>query len=361
MRTAADIPDIVRQRQTDVSNPDVSAWVAANAGSGKTHVLAQRVINLLLKEVPPEKILCITFTKAAAANMAKRVFDTLGAWTRLDDQALDKAIRGSGIEPGTTTRTLARRLFARALETPGGLKVQTIHAFCTQLLHQFPFEANVAARFSVLDDAEQTQLLESLTLNVLLQGAEAPGSALGNALAVAMTSGADQTFREVVRGAIMQGDTIQHWIDKFGGRDQALAALSTALGIDPTMTLEQVEQEIVNGPILPPSEWPAVAAICLTSSKNDQNQGERLTLASRLSGREQVETYLDVFIGSNSKPRANLLTQSSTNRTASFSSVNFATPSFAATAAQPSSPLRRKCWSVTAVRSSGAGWSTTTT
>ena len=80
--------------------------------------------------------------------------------------------------PDARRRALARRLFARALETPGGLKVQTIHAFCTQLLHQFPFEANVAARFSVLDDAEQSQLLERLTLGVLLEGAADPGSAL---------------------------------------------------------------------------------------------------------------------------------------------------------------------------------------
>ncbi|MDE2372997.1 MAG: UvrD-helicase domain-containing protein, partial [Hyphomicrobiales bacterium] len=234
MRTPDDIPLVVQQRQTDVSNPDVSAWVAANAGSGKTHVLAQRVINLLLKGVEPEKILCITFTKAAAANMAKRVFDTLGSWTKLDDAGLDKAISGSGLPSNPSARILARRLFARALETPGGLKVQTIHAFCTQLLHQFPFEANVAARFTVLDEAERTQLLESLTLAVLLQGAAAPAGPLGVALAVAMTAGADQTFREVVRGAIAQGDTIRRWIEKHGGMDAALAALSTALGADPT-------------------------------------------------------------------------------------------------------------------------------
>ena len=121
MRTPDDIPPVVKQRQTLVSNPDVSAWVAANAGSGKTHVLAQRVINLLLKGVEPEKILCITFTKAAAANMAKRVFDTLGIWTKLDDEALDNAIASSGMVSSVATRTLARRLFARALETPGGL------------------------------------------------------------------------------------------------------------------------------------------------------------------------------------------------------------------------------------------------
>ncbi len=153
MRTPDRIPNEVRRLQREASDPEVSAWVAANAGSGKTYVLAQRVINLLLKGVEPEKILCITFTKAAAANMAKQVFDTLAHWTTLDDDALDTAIRErSNIVPDARRRALARRLFARALETPGGLKVQTIHAFCTQLLHQFPFEANVTARFSVLDE-----------------------------------------------------------------------------------------------------------------------------------------------------------------------------------------------------------------
>ena len=79
------IPDAVRATQARASDPAASAFVSANAGSGKTHVLVQRVIRLLLDNVPPEKILCITFTKAAAANMAKRVFDTLAAWAMLDD------------------------------------------------------------------------------------------------------------------------------------------------------------------------------------------------------------------------------------------------------------------------------------
>src|ERR687888_1089720 len=156
MKAPRTIPDVVRQRQTEASDPDFSAFVAANAGSGKTHVLAQRVIRLLLNGVDPAKILCITFTKAAAANMANRVFDQLRKWTALDDDALDAAIkRISNIEPDAARRTLARRLFAMALETPGGLKVQTIHAFCTRLLHHFPFEANVAARFDVLEEAAQ--------------------------------------------------------------------------------------------------------------------------------------------------------------------------------------------------------------
>src|SRR6059058_4754926 len=123
-RTIRAIPEDLRRAQVEASDPAVSAWVTANAGSGKTHVLAQRVIRLLLAGVDPAKILCITFTKAAAALMANRVFGTLGQWTALDDAALDREIRemgGKSVPP--QQRALARQLFARTLETPGGLKV----------------------------------------------------------------------------------------------------------------------------------------------------------------------------------------------------------------------------------------------
>src|ERR1043166_5347049 len=131
VKAARKIPDAVRAKQARASNPRSSSFVSANAGSGKTHVLVQRGIRLLLTGVPPEKILCITFTKAAAANMAERVFTTLGHWVTLGDAALDDAIRGVGIPyPNAMLRREARKLFARALETPGGLKVQTIHALC---------------------------------------------------------------------------------------------------------------------------------------------------------------------------------------------------------------------------------------
>ena len=144
------IPDEARLKQSRASDPTSSVFVSANAGSGKTYVLVNRVIRLLLANVPPEKILCVTFTKAAAANMAERVFTTLGHWVTLKDDELDAAIRNAGIaHPDRKLRMRARELFACALETPGGLKVQTIHALCTRLLQQFPFEANVPARFSV--------------------------------------------------------------------------------------------------------------------------------------------------------------------------------------------------------------------
>jgi ATP-dependent helicase/nuclease subunit A len=163
MNAPRTIPPDVINVQVEAADPDTSAFVSANAGSGKTHVLAQRVINLLLRGVDPAKILCITFTKAAAANMANRVFGTLADWSTLPDAALDEKIKGSTGKAGSAAdRARARRLFASALETPGGLKVQTIHAFCTRLLHQFPFEANVAARFTLHHDHRPNQNLHRL-------------------------------------------------------------------------------------------------------------------------------------------------------------------------------------------------------
>src|SRR5712671_4702931 len=197
-RTIRAIPEDLRRTQVEASDPAVSAWVTANAGSGKTHVLAQRVIRLLLEGVDPARVLCITFTKAAAANMANRVFDELRRWTALDDPQLTAAIRRMcDIDPDPALRARARRLFALALETPGGLKVQTIHAFCTRLLQQFPFEADVAARFRVLDDATQRQLLDQTSLDVLLNAAAAPEGALGRALSTAIAAASDQSFRDV--------------------------------------------------------------------------------------------------------------------------------------------------------------------
>ncbi|HEY1980318.1 MAG TPA: double-strand break repair helicase AddA [Xanthobacteraceae bacterium] len=312
MRKPDHIPPQVRDQQRAVADPSVSAWVAANAGSGKTHVLAQRVINLLLKGVEPEKILCITFTKAAAANMAKRVFDTLAQWTTLDDAALDDAIRErSNLAPDARRRALARRLFARALETPGGLKVHTIHAFCTQLLHQFPFEANVAARFTVLDDSEQTQLLEDLTLHVLLDGAREPDGALGHALASAMTAAADQTFRDVVRAAIGRRDAISRWVTGAEGVDPAIAGLSRALGLDPKEDIESVEDEFFSGSAIATDEWAKLAAALMQGGKTDADQARRFNLLASLSRADRVETYLDIFCtASDRTPRKSVVTKS---------------------------------------------------
>src|SRR5688572_29380220 len=290
------IPEDLLHLQIEASDPEVSAWVAANAGSGKTHVLAQRVIRLLLEGIDPAKILCITFTKAAAANMANRVFEELRRWRALDDAQLAAAIAGiSQRRPDAARLARARRLFAVALDSPGGLKVQTIHAFCTRLLHQFPFEANVAARFNVLDEPAETQLLADVTLGVLLDAARTPESPLGRALAMAITMAADQTFKEVVAETIRRRDMVRAWIGHGGSIGTAIAALCGTLGITGDDTSEQVDKDILEGPLLPASEWAAVAEVCWKSSPQDQEQCVRLAAAATAAGTERVTTYLKVF------------------------------------------------------------------
>jgi ATP-dependent helicase/nuclease subunit A len=304
------IPDEVRARQARASDPTASAFVSANAGSGKTHVLVQRVIRLLLSGVPPEKILCITFTKAAAANMAERVFTTLGHWVTLDDAALDDAIRAAGIpHPTAKMRREARKLFACALETPGGLKVQTIHALCTRLLQQFPFEANVPARFAVIDERDQTDMMERANLKVLLEAARDPDSVTGRALLTAMASAADVTFKDVVREACLSRDHFMAWTDEAGSPAGAAAQMAAVLGIDPAERLDAIELEILDGPFLPRARWDDIAFALEDGSKSDKDQAGRLREAKVFSGGAQVDAYLCVFLTDEKSPRKAVLTK----------------------------------------------------
>jgi len=304
------IPDAARARQNAAADPERSVFVSANAGSGKTHVLVQRVVNLLLRGEDPARILCITFTKAAAANMATRVFDTLAEWTTLDDAALDERIRlATGATPDATQRAIARRLFANALETPGGLKVQTIHAFCTHLLHQFPFEADVAARFEVLDEAATTQMLNEVTLGVLLEGATKSESALGEALKTAIAAAADVTFKDVIAETIGKRDLITAWIGRVGGVPQAIDELTRSFGLAPGDSLQAIENEYFSRSLIPQSEWPALIDVFSSGSKTDQERAASLTDAFHATGRERIENYLDVFCTGDRKGRASVLTK----------------------------------------------------
>src|SRR6202051_1255116 len=192
--------------------------------------------------------------------MAERVFTTLGDWVTLDDDALDAAIRDAGItRPTVQLRKSARELFAAALETPGGLKVQTIHALCTRLLQAFPFEANVPARFPVLDDRDQTEMMERASLAVMLDAARAPDSAIGRALLAAMANAADVTFKDVVREACLSRDHFMAWTDAAGGAEAAARQVSAALGVEIDDRLDDIDQEIVDGPNLPRSLWQRAA------------------------------------------------------------------------------------------------------
>ena len=165
--------------QAAVANPAVPAFVSANAGSGKTKVLIDRVARLLLrrddgrKGAEPDSILCITYTKAAASEMLTRLFKTLGRWSVMEDPKLRSELaRLEGRDEAAYTPDdlkAARALFARALESPGGLRIETIHAFCSRILRRFPQEAGVLPGFSEIEEDEASVLWQAARADAVLR------------------------------------------------------------------------------------------------------------------------------------------------------------------------------------------------
>lgn len=162
--------------QNTAADPNVSTWLSANAGSGKTRVLTDRVARLLLHGTNPQSILCLTYTKAAATEMQNRLFKRLGEWSMLDNDALRAGLAELGEDTPPSLED-ARTLFARAIETPGGLKIQTIHSFCAALLRQFPIESGVSPQFRELDDIARSEIFADV-LDTLAENKTSSLSAL---------------------------------------------------------------------------------------------------------------------------------------------------------------------------------------
>ena len=159
LRPAGDAAERATRLQRQAADPAVCAWVNASAGSGKTTVLRDRVLRLLLAGARPTGILCLTFTRAAAAEMANRIATQLREWAILDHDALAASLeRLTGVRPPESLMLRARGLFARVLDAPGGMRIETIHAFCQSLLRRFPLEAGVAPHFRLIEDREQALL-----------------------------------------------------------------------------------------------------------------------------------------------------------------------------------------------------------
>ena len=161
--------------QALAADPGVHAALSASAGTGKTQVLTARVLRLLLKGASPESILCLTFTKAAAAEMSNRIGARLAAWVRLKRAELWNDLEALGEEPSERLVERARQLFAKVLDCPGGLKIQTIHAFAQSLLAAFPAEAGIVPGFQPIEGRAEQELVRR-TLADLMADAESRGA-----------------------------------------------------------------------------------------------------------------------------------------------------------------------------------------
>ena len=186
--------------QRRASDPGASVWVGASAGTGKTRVLKDRLLRLLLSGARAQGLLCLTFTKAAAAEMMTRLSESLTAWTTASDDDLRESLRDLlGQEPEAAQMRIARILFAQVLDSPEGIKVQTIHAFCQSVLARFPLEAGIAPNFRVLEEAEAQQLLRHSTGRVLSGTSQLAPDVLQDCLDKITPLAEDTTFQGLLQ------------------------------------------------------------------------------------------------------------------------------------------------------------------
>ncbi|HEX6092168.1 MAG TPA: UvrD-helicase domain-containing protein, partial [Dongiaceae bacterium] len=225
--------------QRSATNPESSAWVAASAGSGKTKVLTDRVLRLLLDGTTPQHMLCLTFTKAAAAEMSVRIAEQLEKWTSQSDKELNKSLleligRGASDE----MRRRARQLFARVLDAPGGMKIQTIHAFCQSVLKRFPLEAGIAPHFQVLDERSAAELFIDAREEVL--GRARGEAGLGAALRQVTRHVNETDFVALMQDLAKKRGRLLEMTGLPGALEETIARLNRRLGVGENEAVESL-------------------------------------------------------------------------------------------------------------------------
>jgi ATP-dependent helicase/nuclease subunit A len=303
------IPDPLRPRDSAASaaDPLVSAWVSAHAGTGKTYTLANRVTRLLLDGAAPQRILCLTYTKAAAAEMAGRLFKQLGEWAMLDDATLAGRIEtiGAGARDAEGLRQ-ARRLFALALETPGGLKIQTIHSFCQYILARFPLEAGVAPGFDVLDEQTARELIAGARAQVLERAGDGEAK-LAEAAGYLATHAGEGKLNMILASAL-GGDRrkFERFLDRLDSDSDAIAtAVARAHGIEPGERYEDIETSFCAGMKDAETLLRSIAA-WLSGGKSTDGKLVQALLKALESG--SYDDFYKVFFTTGGTPRAKLAT-----------------------------------------------------
>ncbi|MFH5925405.1 double-strand break repair helicase AddA [Roseomonas xinghualingensis] len=286
--------------QQMASDPRISAWVGASAGSGKTKVLTDRVLRLLLREdTQPGRILCLTFTKAAAAEMATRLAARLGQWSVLPEPKLRVALEELIGQPPTRAELeTARRLFCRVLEQPGGMRIATIHAFCQSLLRSFPLEARLPPAFTLLEEADSATLLAEAR-EAALAGRAIPDEALAGLARLVSADSLAKALRELV-----------------GKRERLRALLERADGHIPVLRecLDipdgEAEDMLMASVVRPPDSFREALAT-LVQHKNKGPREAAATLLAILSEPEETrsarwEAWYTALFTQKGEPRAAL-------------------------------------------------------
>jgi len=292
--------------QAIATRPDASVWVSASAGTGKTHVLTARVIRLLVTGVRPEKILCLTFTKAAAAEMKNRIFAELGQWTILGDEDLSAKIYSrTGEEADPEMLARARSLFATVLDVPGGLKIQTIHSFCQSILGRFPIEAGLNPNPDVMDDRTAAELLKASRDEVLIEARERSDDKFLRAMAHIATRISEKDLDSLIGALSRERGHLGALLKNAGGLDLLTNKVFDALGINRETDDDALCQQIVCAPDMDRDGMQLLATALLQGSKTEKEKGAVIAALLAETGDRTVhaQNFSQVFLTAVGDPR----------------------------------------------------------
>ena len=264
--------------QLAASNPKSSVWVGASAGTGKTFVLSNRVLRLMLAGSRPDKILCLTYTKTAAAEMAIRVNSRLSSWVTMQDGELSIELENIlGHRPEGAQVLLARKLFAKVLDVPGGLKFQTIHSFCQSLLGRFPLEADISPNFDLLDDITIHQELGISQDELLIEIADGENDELGQALEQISSMLAEETFTSLMRSLAFERSEIEKMIAQNGSSfKNMIDAIREILELDKNDSLESFLETACDEKTFDSEQLSKIAEVLLQTSSRYIKNGEKI-------------------------------------------------------------------------------------
>jgi ATP-dependent helicase/nuclease subunit A len=309
-----DATEIATRSQRSASGPAVCAWVNASAGSGKTTVLRDRVLRLLLAGATPTAILCLTFTRAAAAEMANRIATQLREWAVLDSETLVASLtRLTGGRPEEAMIRQARSLFARVLDAPGGMRIETIHAFCQSLLRRFPLEAGVAPHFQLIEEHNAAELLFEAREGMLIAARARQSASLTAALDHVVGRMHESRLNELLDGFMQERDRLETLRDdRMGSVEGLRRAMATTLGIAEDLTPEAIITEACAEGACDTAALKRAIAELSNGSKTDQARAEKLRLwlhAERDARIQGFDDYADIYFTDKGEHRQRLATK----------------------------------------------------
>jgi ATP-dependent helicase/nuclease subunit A len=311
-------PDVL---QRTASDPEASVWVSASAGTGKTKVLTDRVLRLMLPRddgragTPAHKILCLTFTKAAASEMALRVSKALSNWAIMPEKELQESLRDLlGHNPSEAQTAAARRLFADVIDTPGGLKIMTLHSFCQSVLSRFPLEAGLSPSFEVLQEDESSALLGAARDRILTQSdSEEP---LRHALQRLGQTLNEEQFLSLLNALAAERRQLGQVL-KFG-TDALYTQICRDLGIQPGQESEDILKHACREDVFDMQGLRAACRALAQGPGADEGRYAALMqnwLDAPVSQRQQdFKIYRDVFLTGKNEPRVKGFPTASTKK-----------------------------------------------